>query len=787
MHRNQDGKSRSSSKRIARLRAAAVRMSAILDSDALLQEVVDSACALTGARCGVITTFDEAGTPRQFVTSGLTTDERDQLGAWTGEPRLIEHFRGLSAPLRLADLPDYMRARGFSSDPPARWKVFQGAPLRRGETPVGIFFLAEKEGGRDFTSADEDVLVLFASQAATVVANARTHREERSTLARLETLIEVSPVGVVVLDGKTGRLTSINREARRIVADLSMPDRSLEQLLEVLTCRRGDGREIAFAEFPLAELLRNAETVRVEEMTLSVPGGPSVTTLVNFTPVRGADGVVESALVTLQDLTALEDLERQRSEFLGLVAHELRAPLTSIKGSTTTVLGAAPEPEADEMVQFFRIIDEQANQMRGLIGDLLDQGRIDTGTLSVSPEPVDVAGLIDQARKTFVSGGGQHSVSIDLPEDLPRVSADRKRIVQVLNNLLSNAAQHSAESSPVRVAAARHGVYLEISVADQGRGLPPEQLKHLFRKHVGALGGDTEGGLRRSGLGLSICRGLVEAHGGRIWAESAGLGRGTRLTFTLPVADGAGEGTAPGPTPSSPHPTRKAQEDAPIVVVDDDPQTLRYVRSALSEAGYASFVTGDPKELPDLVRQHSPRLVLLDLVFPGTDGIELMQRIPELEDVPIIFISAYGRDETIVRALDAGADDYIVKPFSPSELTARVRAALRRTAEPEPFELGQLTIHYDRRRVLLAGQPLELTATEYELLRVLSMNAGRVVTYDALLRQAWRGWSRSSGNPKLVRALLQRLRIKLGEDAASPTYIHNERGVGYRMPEPGSD
>ena len=103
-------------------------------------------------------------------------------------------------------------------------------------------------------------------------------------------------------------------------------------------------------------------------------------------------------------------------------------------------------------------------------------------------------------------------------------------------------------------------------------------------------------------------------------------------------------------------------------------------------------MTGDPGELPDLLKAKKPQLVLLDLLLPETDGIELMERIPELAHLPVIFISAYGRDETIARALDAGAADYIVKPLSPTELTARVRAALRRRAEPSPFEMGDLAI-----------------------------------------------------------------------------------------------
>ena len=141
-------------------------------------------------------------------------------------------------------------------------------------------------------------------------------------------------------------------------------------------------------------------------------------------------------------------------------------------------------------------------------------------------------------------------------------------------------------------------------------------------------------------------------------------------------------------------------------------------------------MTGDPEELPELIRAHKPRLVLLDLVLPDTDGIKLMESLRELEDLPVIFISAYDRDETIVRALDAGAADYIAKPFSPSELTARVRAARRRRAEPEPFRLGDLTIHYEDGRVTVAGRLVTLTMTEFEVLRVLSANVGRAVTYD---------------------------------------------------------
>ena len=222
-----------------------------------------------------------------------------------------------------------------------------------------------------------------------------------------------------------------------------------------------------------------------------------------------------------------------------------------------------------------------------------------------------------------------------------------------------------------------------------------------------------------------------------------------------------------------------------ILVVDDDPHTLRHVRDALTKAGYAVRVTAEPGEIAGLIRAERPRLVLLDLMLPGADGIELMAEVAELSDLPVIFISGYGRDETIARAFEAGAADYIVKPFSATELSARVGAALRARAGVAPFVLGALAIDYERRRVTVEGRAVALTATEYEILRILSVNAGRVVTFESLLRQAWD--ARDPTDTERVRAFVKQLRAKLGDDAARPVYIFNERGVGYRMAKPGEE
>ena len=771
--------------RLSRLGEASLRINESLDFETVLQGVLDSARSLTGSRYGVITLLDDAGRIQDFLYSGLTPEESRQFAELPNGMLFFEQLSRISEPLRLRDFHGYIRELGLPEfRPPMAVSSplpFLAAPLRHRGEGVGGIYVGEKE--IEFTQEDEETLVMFATQAALVIANARRHRDEQRARADLETLVNTTPVGVLVLDAKTGGVTSVNREARRIVSDLCAPGGSAEQLLEVLTFRRADGREVSLQEFPLAQGLMTGETVRAEEIVLLAPDGRSVTTLVNATPIFSEDGEVESVVVTLQDMTPMEDLERLRAEFLGMVSHELRTPLAAIKGSADTLLENASELDPAEMTQFFRIIRDQSENMRHLIGDLLDVARIETGTLPVSPEPVAVTVLVDEARSRFQSGGGRNNLQIDLPPDLPRVLADRRRVVQVLNNLLSNAARHSSDLSPIRVAAGRDGVHVAFSVADYGVGVPAERLPHLFRKFSRLDGEERGREVGGSGLGLAICKGIVEAHGGRIRAESDGPGLGSRFTFTLPAVKEVSSRASRQPRRRP----RKEPEPTRVLCVDDDPQTLRYVRDALTRAGYAPIVTGDPEEVSRLMAEQAPHLVLLDLVLPGSDGIELMQAIREIADVPVIFLSAYGQDEVVARAFDLGAADYVVKPFSPTELVARIRAALRKRAAPElaqpsqPYVLGELTVDYSQRRVTLAGRPVALTIIEYRMLVELSANAGRPLTHQHLLQRVW--GPDQGENTAPVRNIVGRLRRKLGDDAGHPGYIFAEPSVGYRMVE----
>ena len=776
--------------RLSRFRDAALRINESLDLDAVLQGVLDSARALTGARYAMIALRDGNQVLTECLTSGLTPEQSEEfLQRMPGRWEFFDFLFGIEEPLRLDDFQGFLKEHGLPeylapfemSDAMA----YLAVPIHHRGQRAGSIYVAEKVGG--FTAGDEETLAVFASQASLVISNARRYRSEQRARADLEALVSTAPMSVFVFDAETGAVTSLNRVARRIFAGLGVSADSLQDLIGAGTYRRADRQMIWPKGVSAHDVLQSAETLRNEEITVELPDGRSFVALVNATPIRSPRGAVQSVVVTAQDMTPLAEAERLRAEFLGMIGHELRSPLAAIKGSATTLLQSESSLDPAEMTQFFRIIDEQADSMRELLSDLIDVVRIETGALTVSPAPAELSRLVEQARNNFIATGGRDNIVIDLPRDLPAVMADRRRIVQVVNNLLVNASRHSHEGSAVRIEASRDGVHVAVSVADKGHGVTAERLPHLFAKFSRPEGPDHG---RNLGLGLAICKGIVEAHGGRIWAESDGPGLGSRFTFTVPVSDAATPAATPTPSSNTAWQTGEAIR---VLAVDDDPRALKRVRDSLTDEGYEPTVTGDPQQVASLIEEVDPHVVLLDLMLPGTDGIELMQDIRAARDTPVIFLSAYSQDELIAKAFEMGAADYIIKPFSPTELAARVKAALRNKPAqhdrhipkhhtPGRFTLGDLTIDYAARTVTVAGRPVDLTHSEFNLLAELSANPGIPQTHDQLLHKVW-GPDKTHSTQRL-RSVIKNLRQKLGDNARNPNYIITAPHYGYRMTKP---
>ena len=219
-----------------------------------------------------------------------------------------------------------------------------------------------------------------------------------------------------------------------------------------------------------------------------------------------------------------------------------------------------------------------------------------------------------------------------------------------------------------------------------------------------------------------------------------------------------------------------------VLVVDDERAIRRYLHAALNAQGYSVYEASTGQEALNAVVSDKPNLVILDLGLPDLDGVEVTRLLREWSQIPIIILSVREQEEEKIAALDAGADDYLTKPFSSGELMARIRVAMRRSLQTtyDPvFESDGLKVDLARRKVTANGQELSLTPTEYELLQVLVQNAGRVITHRQLLRQVW-GLSYET-EAHLLRVNMSNLRRKIEPDPTRPHYILTEPGVGYRM------
>jgi two-component system KDP operon response regulator KdpE len=219
-----------------------------------------------------------------------------------------------------------------------------------------------------------------------------------------------------------------------------------------------------------------------------------------------------------------------------------------------------------------------------------------------------------------------------------------------------------------------------------------------------------------------------------------------------------------------------------ILIVDDEPQIRRVMRTTLSSNGYAVLDARTGEEALEIVRKERPELVLLDVNLPGMGGLEVCREIRDQSDVAIIMLTVRNTEHDKVLALDAGADDYVVKPFSIEELLARIRAALRRTSSAEPvptFASNDLEIDFERRKVLVKGNPVRLTPKEFDLLRHLVASQGKPLEHRRLLQAVW---GPDYGNEtEYLRVFINQLRKKIEPDPANPKYIHTDPWVGYRF------
>lgn len=522
----------------------ASKINSSLDPETVLQEIIDSACELTSARYGALGIFDQNGHVTKFITHGVSDDIRERIGDFPTGLGLLGWLQQSQEPLRLSDLGDHPESAGFPANHPSM-KSFLGVPIRTSQESLGNLYLTEKSDGQEFSLDDEEILVSFADQAAMAIRNADRYTEEAALRRRvqieqnrLHAILNSSAAALVVVDANDGRIILANQEVERIFGTTLNQGDGTETYRGQVEYRKPDGSVFPFDELPLQRALKNGETVHGVEVVFALPDGKNIPTLVNAAPVTDDEGVVTAAIAVFDDITTRQEIEQLKSDFLSMISHDLRGPLSAIKGLSSSVLLDSGPRDVDTLMEYISSIDEEVDRMNELVSNLLDMSRIESNRMPKDPEVCHLTDIVSESVRALERSrlGGQHSVTVDVPIELPEIFADYDQISRVLFNLLGNAAKYSPEGSQIRVRSHISPIDENIiltEVSDHGFGIPSEDIGKIFDKFY-RVTSHTGRGRPGSGLGLAICRAIVEAHDGKIWVETE-PGKGSTFYFELPT------------------------------------------------------------------------------------------------------------------------------------------------------------------------------------------------------------------------------------------------------------
>ncbi|WP_428562873.1 MAG: ATP-binding protein [Solidesulfovibrio sp. DCME] len=558
---------------------------------------------------------------------------------------------GISRPLvELAGYAVKIRDHDFSAKPP-----------RTGDDEVGVLARAME------TMAAQ--LSLLVSDLTRAVAD--TTRELQSSLAHTRAIIDNLADGLLVLDAD-GLVTLHNP------ALLAMFDRAPEGLVG----------HAATASFPavLTDLATTARREGQAAAEVRLAGGGTGKAVATAVRLAGEDR--EVAILLVRDITAEKEVDRMKTEFISTVSHELRTPLTSVLGFAKIIRrkfadGVAPalaeaEPRTWRAAQQIRdnldIIVAEGQRLTELVDDVLDIAKMESGRYEWEMAALSLAEAAEHAVKAALPLATRKGLTLScaMPPSLPKVLGDRDRLVQVFVNLIGNAVKFT-EAGSIAVAAEAVGPEILVSVRDSGCGIAADDLERVFEKFKQA--GDTlTEKPKGTGLGLPICRQIIERHGGRIWAESE-PGRGSAFLFTLPVLVGDAR-VAACPLPAAPMRAGQAGNGIRrVLVVDDDASVRRYLVTLLGEAGYVTAEAGNGLEALALAVSWQPDCITMDLRMPGMDGKEAIRRLrldAATRGIPIVVVSVASRREGEA----SGADAAVAKPVDQEAFLATVRGLL---------------------------------------------------------------------------------------------------------------
>ncbi|MDO9556169.1 MAG: response regulator [Coriobacteriia bacterium] len=493
-----------------------------------------------------------------------------------------------------------------------------------------------------------------------VVVTIRDQSELTRSRKRAEAILQSTADGLIVYSSQS-RITFVNNTASLMlgipVEELIETDRDLWTLcglqpLETFDPQRGDSQ--------------------VREVTLEQPVHRVVD--VRTDPVVDDHDMYLGYVATIHDVTAEREIGQMKNEFVSTVSHELRTPLTSIKGYVDLILDGDAGEINDTQREFLTIVKENSDRLVDLINDLLDISRIESGRIHLKVQPLQVAGRIKGAVDTFraVLDQAGHTVTIEVPDDLPLAAGDPDRVGQVLINFISNAIKYSPEGGNVRVRAEADDEFVRVSVSDEGIGIAEEDLAQLFTKFY-RVDSKLTREIGGTGLGLSIVKSIIELLGGQVGCEST-PGEGSTFWFTLPLAsaDLVRMPTIEGP----------GGVGGTILVVDQNPEVADLIETYLFKRGYDVIKAHSAEEAFDLAISESPAVITVDVMIEDGKGFDLLQKLtdtPMTSRIPVVVLSIVcdeGRSQRM------GAANYLEKPIDREKLASVIDDLVGSVASP---------------------------------------------------------------------------------------------------------
>ena len=533
---------------------------------------------------------------------------------------------------------------------------------------------------RDITAQKRVADMLRQSERQALEAVRQTEAERQ----RLDAVLAAVPVGIVVSDTH-GAISLANAAHRRLWGNNYPMSRSMDEFGEYkgwwADGSARHGQRLENEEWPTARLLRGAETVddTIEIETFD-PVPARRIALVSGASIKDGNGDTIGAVVAQMDITdrvraekALREADRRKDEFLAMLAHELRNPLAPIAAAADLLgLGRADE---QRVKQASTIISRQVAHMTGLVDDLLDVSRVTRGLVTLNKIRLDakriVPDAVEQVRPLIEAR--RHRLTVHTPPESAFVAGDQKRLVQVMTNLLNNAAKYTPEGGDITLSMEVDGAWVRLIVADNGIGMAPDMAERAFDLFAQAerTSDRTQGGL---GIGLALVKSLLDLHGGSIAAHSAGSGKGSRFTVCLPHLDGQG-----GMPPAEREPAVQVRpaRSLKVMVVDDNADAAHMLAMLVDALGHQVSVEHSSSKALLRAQAETPDVCLLDIGLPDMDGNQLARQLRaahRTSGMVLVAVTGYGQERDRDNAIDSGFDYHFVKPVDTSKLTAVLSA-----------------------------------------------------------------------------------------------------------------